>query len=98
MRLEDGIRRIKSHIISRNYIVEETVVSASKAAYLALLLKNNREDIERFDPGVPLPELVGVPLHIMLCEKQQQPHENVFWNSLKYGNIQVSHIQMPLQK
>ena len=29
---------------------------------LALLLKNDREDIERFDPGVPLPELVGVPL------------------------------------
>lgn len=62
LQLEDGIRRIKSHIISRNYIVEEAVVSASKAAYLALLLKNNREDIERFDPGVPLPELVGVPL------------------------------------
>lgn len=34
----------------------------------------------------------------MRCEKQQQPHENVFGNSLKYGNIQVSYIQMLLQK
>lgn len=62
LQLEEGVRRIKSHIISRNYIVEEAVISASKAAYLAVLLKNNRETIEKFDSLVPLPQLVGTPL------------------------------------
>ncbi|MCI3028798.1 nucleotidyl transferase AbiEii/AbiGii toxin family protein [Desemzia sp. C1] len=62
LNLENGIRRIKSHIIHRNYIVEEAVVSASKAAYLVSLLKNNKQIIERYNPGQPLPELIGKPL------------------------------------
>ena len=40
---------------------------------LALLLKNNREDIERFDPGVPLPELVGVPLFKKMAKIKKSP-------------------------
>lgn len=62
LQLEDGIQRIKMHIISRNYIVEEAVISASKAAYLAMLLKYDCETIEKFDPLAPLPELLGTPL------------------------------------
>ncbi|MBF2504125.1 nucleotidyl transferase AbiEii/AbiGii toxin family protein [Listeria marthii] len=62
LQLQDGIQRIKAHIINRNYIVEEAVISASKAAYLASLLKSNTTKIERFDSSQPLPELVGTPL------------------------------------
>ncbi|MCQ9210848.1 nucleotidyl transferase AbiEii/AbiGii toxin family protein [Granulicatella seriolae] len=62
LRLEDGVRRVKSHIINRNYIVEEAVLSASKAAYLVSLLKADKKIIERFDSTQPLPELVGKPL------------------------------------
>lgn len=61
-KLEDGIRKIKSHIISCNYIVEEAVVSAAKTAYLASLLKFNRTEIERYDSSLPIPELAGPPL------------------------------------
>lgn len=60
--LEDGIRRIKTHIIKRNYIVEEAVVSAAKVAYLVSLMKTNATTIERFEPSQPLPELVGTSL------------------------------------
>ncbi|EAF1795625.1 nucleotidyl transferase AbiEii/AbiGii toxin family protein [Listeria monocytogenes] len=62
LQLQDGISRIKAHIINRNYIVEEAVISASKAAYLASLLKSNRTKIEHFDSSQTLPELVGKPL------------------------------------
>ena len=60
--MENGIRRIKSHIINRNYIVEEAVVSASKAAYLSMLLKHQQDEIEKYHPKETLPELEGVPL------------------------------------
>lgn len=62
LKLENGIRRIKSHIINRNYIVEEAVVSASKAAYLSMLLKHQQDEIEKYHPKETLPELEGVPL------------------------------------
>lgn len=62
LQLEDGIRKIKAHIINRNYIVEEAVLSASKAAYLVSLLKSDLTEIERFDTSQALPELIGTPL------------------------------------
>lgn len=62
LQLEDSIRRMKSHIINRNYIVEEAVLSAAKASYLASLLKYGATEIDRFDPSQPLPELIGIPL------------------------------------
>lgn len=62
LQLMDGIQRIKSHIISKNYILEEAVTSAAKAAYLASLLQTDQTEIEHFDPLHPLPEPIGTPL------------------------------------
>jgi len=62
LNLQKGISRIKAHIIQRNYIVEEAIVSAAKTAYLVSLLKKNKTTIERFDPAQSLPELIGTPL------------------------------------
>ncbi|MGM0292294.1 hypothetical protein [Enterococcus sp. AZ062] len=59
LKLEDGIRRNKSHIICKNYILEEALVSASKAAYLACLIKSNHTTIEHYDSSKSLPELTG---------------------------------------
>ena len=93
LQLEDGVRRIKSHIISRNYIVEEAVVSASKAAYLALLLKNDRETIEKFDPLVPLPELVGAPLFKKMAKIKKFSPEAYYYfaKTQELKNNQQSH-------
>lgn len=54
--LQFGINRIKDYIFSRNYIVEGAINSASKAAYLSLLIKHEITDVERFDPKVDLRE------------------------------------------
>ncbi|MBY6054528.1 nucleotidyl transferase AbiEii/AbiGii toxin family protein [Cytobacillus firmus] len=51
--LEKGVRSIKDYIFSMNYIIESAVNSASKAAYLSLLLKHEIE-IERFHKDIDL--------------------------------------------
>ena len=56
--LEKGISRIKGYIFSKNYIIENAINSASKAAYLSLLVKHGITDIERFDPKLNLREYV----------------------------------------
>ena len=56
--LQLGVNRIKDYIFSRNYIVESAINSASKAAYLSLLIKHEMTDVEKFDPKVDLRELV----------------------------------------
>lgn len=54
--LEDGVIRIKSYIFSQNYIIERAVNSASKVAYLSLILKYNITEVIRFDPTINLNE------------------------------------------
>ncbi len=53
-----GVKRIKDYIFSKNYILESAVNSASKAAYLSLLLKYNISDVEKYDPSINLREFV----------------------------------------
>jgi len=46
--LQKGISRIKSYIFSTKYQIEDVIVSASKVAYLAALLKTGSNTIERY--------------------------------------------------
>lgn len=54
--LELGVRRVKSHIFSRNFIIEEALLCASKAAYCAMLLLTKDNPIDRFDESMNLSE------------------------------------------
>lgn len=56
--LQTGITRIRGYIFSKNYIIESAVNSASKAAYLSLLIKHNIAEMERFDPEINLKEYI----------------------------------------
>ncbi len=49
-KLETGIKRIKNYIFSGNFNIEEAVLCSSKSAYLAMLIKNNIDDIEFYNP------------------------------------------------
>ena len=46
--LQNGITRIKSYIFSSKYQLENIIISASKAAYLAALLKTGNNTIDRY--------------------------------------------------
>lgn len=55
--LQIGINRIKGYIFSKNFILESAVNSASKAAYLSLLIKHDLTEVERFDLNIDLRNL-----------------------------------------
>ena len=46
--LQKGITRIRSYIFSERYLIENVIVSASKAAYISELLRSKNINIERF--------------------------------------------------
>lgn len=52
--LEKGMKRIKSHIFSQKFNIEDAVLCSSKAAYCSMLLAHSTSDIERFDKAVDL--------------------------------------------
>jgi len=52
--LELGVKRVKSHIFSRNFIIEEALLCASKAAYCSMLLIAEDNPIERYDESMNL--------------------------------------------
>lgn len=56
--LEKGVKTIKSFIFSKNFIIEDAVLCASKAAYLASLLNNDISKIERFDKSIDMSEII----------------------------------------
>lgn len=56
--LQTGVNRIKDYVFSKNYILESAVNSASKAAYLSLLLKYEITVYDKFDPKINLREYV----------------------------------------
>lgn len=54
--LELGTKRVKSHIFSQNFIIENAVFCASKAAYVAMLMLRQKELVEKFDVSMDLTE------------------------------------------
>lgn len=51
--LQDGINKIKSFIYKGSYYIENAIVDASRAAYLAILLQNGSSTIEKYS-GNPI--------------------------------------------
>ena len=52
--LELGVKRVKSHIFSKNFIIEDALLCASKAAYCAVLMMRDDRVIEKFDASIDL--------------------------------------------
>lgn len=52
--LELGVKRVKSHIFSKNFIIEDALLCASKAAYCSVLLTHKDVAIEKFDASIDL--------------------------------------------
>jgi hypothetical protein len=82
LKLEDGIQRIRSHILSCNYIVEEAVISASKVCYLGALLKNGKQSIQRFHSSIDFSALSGEPLFPKMNKIKKFSPEAYYYFSL----------------
>lgn len=82
--LAKGIKRIQCLIISENYTNYSAVVNASKAAYLAVLLKRGVNEVKHFAPDIDLRKLtVSAPIHPAINKiKSFRPEAFFYWNEI----------------
>lgn len=79
--LQSGINRIKQFIFSENYYLDKAIISASKSAYLSILLKHNANKIEKYsNPSQMKDWLVDKPLNTKLNKlKNSNPEAFFYW-------------------
>jgi hypothetical protein len=56
--LQQGIQRVTSFIFSENYHLDKTIIHASKAAYLAALIKNDSGSMEKYSNPLQMKDWV----------------------------------------
>lgn len=79
--LQSGVKRIKNFIFSESYQIEKAIVHASKAAYLATVIKYNLNNIVRFEnPAQVTDWTIQEPLHGKLNSlKKANPEAFFYW-------------------
>jgi predicted nucleotidyltransferase component of viral defense system len=79
--LQLGIRRISSFIFSENYHIEKAIIHASKAAYIATLIRLNAETIEKFNNPLGMKDwIIKEPLNNKLNKlKKSNPEAFFYW-------------------
>jgi len=65
--LQLGIQRLKGFIFSENYQIEKAIVHASKTAYIATLIKNDAQTIEKYSNSLQMRDwVIREPLNTKL--------------------------------
>jgi hypothetical protein len=79
--LQQGIQRVSRFIFSESYHLEKAIVHASKAAYLATLIKYDAEKIEKFsNPLVMKDWVIEEPMNTKLNRlKRTNPEAFFYW-------------------
>lgn len=79
--LQLGIRRIASFIFSESYHIEKAIIHASKAAYLATLIKYDADKVEKFNNPLEMKDWgIGEPLNSKLNKlKKSNPEAFFYW-------------------
>ena len=79
--LQLGIQRVGRFIFSEKYYLEKTIVHASKAAYLAMLIKYNAGRIEKFSHPSELKDwVITTPMNTRLNRlKKSNPEAFFYW-------------------
>jgi predicted nucleotidyltransferase component of viral defense system len=79
--LQLGIQRVGRFIFSENYYLEKAIVNASKAAYLAMLIKCNAGRIEKFSNPLDLKNwVITMPMNTRLNRlKKSNPEAFFYW-------------------
>lgn len=79
--LQLGIRRIGSFIFSESYHIEKAIIHASKAAYLATLIKYDANKVEKFNNPLEMKDWgISEPLNSKLNKlKKSNPEAFFYW-------------------
>jgi len=79
--LQQGIRRIRGFIFSESYHLEKAITHASKAAYIAISIREDAEKLEKYNSPTELKEwVIGEPLNTKLNRlKKSNPEAFFYW-------------------
>lgn len=79
--LQKGIQRISRFVFSESYHIEKAIVHASKAAYLATLIKENTSKIEKFNNPLQMKDwTILEPMNTKLNRlKKSNPEAFFYW-------------------
>ena len=79
--LQSGIHRVTRFIFSESYHLEKAITHASKAAYIATLIKHDAKTIEKFNNPAQMKEwTIGEPMIIKLNKlKKSNPEAFFYW-------------------
>lgn len=82
--LQLGIRRIGSFIFSESYHIEKAIIHASKAAYLATLIKYDADQVEKYSSPFELKDwVISEPLNNKLNKlKKSNPEAFFYWYNI----------------
>ncbi|MBU1011779.1 MAG: nucleotidyl transferase AbiEii/AbiGii toxin family protein [Bacteroidetes bacterium] len=79
--LQQGIQRVSRFIFSESYHLEKAIIHASKAAYMASLIKHGAKKIEKFKNPAQIKDwIIGEPLNNKLSKfKKSNPEAFFYW-------------------
>ena len=79
--LQKGIQRIGNLIFSENYHIEKAITHATKAAYMATLIRHNAVSTDKFDNLQQIKNLtIGEPMNTKLNKlKKSNPEAFFYW-------------------
>jgi predicted nucleotidyltransferase component of viral defense system len=79
--LQKGVQRIKSFIFSENYHIEKAITHASKAAYIASLIKHDAKTIEKYSDPLQMKDwAINEPMNTKLNKlKRSNPEAFHYW-------------------
>ncbi|NOX66530.1 MAG: nucleotidyl transferase AbiEii/AbiGii toxin family protein [Chlorobi bacterium] len=88
--LQLGIRRITGFIFSESYHLGKTIAHASKAAYLATLIKHDAKVIDKYTNPIHMKEwLIAEPMNTKLNKlKKSNPEAFFYWHKIYELKIQ----------
>lgn len=86
--LQSGIKRIQSYIFSESYHIEKAITDASKAAYLATVIEQDAETIEKYtDPASIKNWIIKEPMNTKLNKlKKWNPEAFFYWFKIYIAN------------
>jgi predicted nucleotidyltransferase component of viral defense system len=79
--LQKGIQRITRFIFSENYQIEKAIIHASKAAYIAILIKHDAKTIEKYGNPLQIKDwVISEPMNTKLNRlKKSNPEAFYYW-------------------
>jgi len=77
--IQKGIERVKQFIISDRFLIDNAILAASKAAYIANLIKTGNTEIQRFDKATDLSKLNIENLTYNKLNKLKKNNREAFW-------------------